>query len=462
MLFLPGFFLFSYYYKVFMRRSRQIKAEKLKILQSAEVTRLAHDGRGVAKVDGKTVFITGALPGEEVTFHYTQRQSQFDQGQVVEIVKPSSERQTPLCIHADICGGCRLQHLTTAAQLFYKQQTLLDQLWHFGKVAPPTELLPPLAANEWGYRRKARLSVRYVNKKERLLIGFHEKQGRYVADLNVCEVLHPAVGKRLVELQTVLSQLSIYRAIPQIEVAVGDGPVVVLVLRHLEPLTLEDKRLLQTFGQEHGFTWYLQPGNASTVEPLDQPVTLHYQLPVFNLSLEFSPLDFVQINANINQQLVQLALNLLEVKSTDRVLDLFCGLGNFSLPLAQQAAELVGVEGDLQMVKRAQMNAERNQISNTHFYAADLSQDVTQTPWWRQKYNKLLLDPARTGALEIVQQMDSLGVERIVYVSCNPATFARDAAELVHKQGYELQQLGILDMFPHTHHVEAIGLFVKK
>jgi 23S rRNA (uracil1939-C5)-methyltransferase len=236
-------------------------------LYSTEVTRLAHDGRGIAKIDGKTVFITGALPKEEVTFRYTQRKSQFDQGQVEEIIKASDERIKPHCIHADICGGCRLQHLSSDAQIFYKQEILLDQLEHFGKVSAPTHLLPPLTASPWGYRRKARLSLRYVNKKERLLIGFHEKQGRYIADLSRCEVLHPAVGHRLVELANMLSQLSIYRAIPQIEVAVGDNAVV-LVLRHLEPLTELDRALLLAFGNEYEITWYLQSGNASTVVPL--------------------------------------------------------------------------------------------------------------------------------------------------------------------------------------------------
>lgn len=437
-------------------------------LYATEITRLAHDGRGIAKIEGKTVFIAGALPTEEVMFRYTQRKSQFDQGQAVEILKMSDQRITPHCVHADICGGCRLQHLSTDAQVFHKQEMLLDQLEHFGKVTAPAALLPPLTASPWGYRRKARLSARYVNKKERLLLGFHEKEGRYVADLNVCEVLHPAIGHRMVELREVLSELSVYRAIPQIEVAIGDAngsnsngnPIVVLVLRHLEPLTESDRALLLAFGNKHDIFWYLQSGNASTVVPLAEAVTLSYSLPAYNVNLEFSPLDFIQINGEMNQLMVQQALALLDLQPNDHVLDLFCGLGNFSLPIARSAGSVVGVEGDLVMVKRAQQNAERNGITNAQFYMADLSQDISTMPWAKKKYNKLLLDPARTGAWEVLQRVLSWGVTHIVYVSCNPATFARDAGELV-RQGYALQQLGVMDMFPHTHHVEAMGLFVK-
>lgn len=429
------------------------------VISTADVTRLAHDGRGIAKVDGKTVFIAGALPDEQVTFTYTQRKNQFDQGNVLDVLVPSPHRVEPKCEHANICGGCRLQHMDAESQVDSKQAILLEQLIHFGKVTPPKMLAPPLTASVWGYRRKARLSAKYVSKKERFLLGFHEKEGRYVADLTRCEVLHPAIGLHLVELREVLSQLSIDRALPQIEVAVGDDAIV-LVLRHLEPLTDADKKLLSEFGEQHKMTWYLQSGNASTVVPLNKPAVLSYALPAYNLTLTFSPLDFVQINDSINQLMVQQAMEWLDIKATDRVLDLFCGLGNFSLPLARLAEKVVGVEGDNEMVKRARHNAELNQLNNTEFYAADLSKSFSDMPWAKQRYNKILLDPARMGALEIVQQIQMWKATHILYVSCNPATFARDAGELV-KQGYKLKRLGVLDMFPHTHHVEAMGLFVK-
>jgi 23S rRNA (uracil1939-C5)-methyltransferase len=427
----------------------------------ATIISLAHDGRGIAHVNGKTVFIEGALPGEEVNFQCTQRSRQFDQGQMVEILHASPDRVEPHCLHTDVCGGCRLQHLTPEAQLRDKQQILLEQLQHFGKITPPTQLMPPMTAAIWGYRRKARMSVRYVTKKNRVLVGFHEKNGRYVADIKSCVVLHPAVGTIITDLQDLIAKLSIFRAIPQIEVAVGDHATV-LVLRHLQPIPAEDKALLLAFAKQHNIIWYVQPGNESTVAPLDKRAALTYALPAFDLIMDFEPLDFVQINAEINQKLVSRAVELLDIKPEDRVLDLFCGLGNFSLALARQAAQVVGVEGSKEMVLRAKHNATRNQISNAEFYMADLNEGLTQAPWAQQKYDKLLLDPARTGAFELVQKMAKLGASRIVYVSCNPATFARDAGELVNNQGYVLQELGVLDMFPHTKHVESIALFVKE
>lgn len=460
-LFLPKRLVVEYVIIGLFYSRKRMASHTFDTLFSAEVIRLAHDGRGVAQVNGKTVFLFGALPQEKVTFKYIRRQRQFDEGIVVEVIQANPERIQPVCIHADSCGGCRLQHLSSASQIAYKQQVLLDHLEHFGKLLPPVTLLPPLAGDTWGYRRKARLSVRYVKKKNKLLIGFHEKQGRFVADLSVCHVLDATVGQNLSALREMLEKISIREAIPQIEVAVGDNATV-LVLRHLLPLSTEDRALLQEFALQHNIVWYLQAGDPSTITPLATEVNLHYELPAFNLSLQFLPVDFVQINASINQKLVQQAIALLEIKPTDIILDLFCGLGNFSLAMARYAKHVVGVEGDIEMVKRARLNAQKQGITNIDFYAADLTQDVSKMPWWRQKYDKLLLDPARSGAWEIVQAIEQLGVEKIVYVSCNPATFARDAGELVHKHGYQLLQVGILDMFPHTQHVEAIGIFSKQ
>lgn len=423
-------------------------------------TALTHDGRGVAQVEGKTVFIEGALPNEEVLFSYTKRHGKYDEGKIVEIVTPSPDRVTPLCPHFEICGGCALQHFSSSGQIAEKQKTLLQQLKHFGNTQPEN-ILEPLTGSIWGYRRRARISVKYVIKKQKVLVGYHEKNGRYIAELTHCETLHPKVGHLITPLKEFIRTLDAYQQIPQIEVAVGDNATG-MVFRNLEPLSDKDIEKLNQFAIEHDLHIYLQPkGPDSTylIWPPDQTTDLlSYQIKKHNLELDFHPTNFIQINAEINDQMIDRALNLLELTKDDRVLDLFCGLGNFTLPIAKYCQEVVGVEGDTDLVKKAQHNAAKNNIHNAEFHKIDLNTDFSQTTWAQGSFTKILLDPPRTGALEAVQQIIKFKAKKIVYVSCNPATLARDAKELV-QAGYRLTHAGVMDMFPHTHHIEAIALF---
>jgi 23S rRNA (uracil1939-C5)-methyltransferase len=424
----------------------------------AEVSALSHEGRGVAHIDGETVFIHGALPGERVRFRYLRRRRGIGEGEVAEVLQPSPERLAPRCAHFGVCGGCSLQHLPAERQRRLKQDVLRTQLERIGRVAPD-RWLPPLTASDWGYRRKARLAVKLVPKKGGVLVGFRERGSSFVAALESCEVLDPRVGRRLRELAALIEGLSVVRQLPQIEVAIGDDAVG-LVFRHLAPLTAEDRAKLVAFGQCHGFLIYLQPGNENSVQllwPGDGELT--YRLPAFDLELAFRPTDFTQVNADLNRKMVDRAIELLDPQPSDSVLDLFCGLGNFTLPLARRAGQVVGVEGEAGLVGRARDNARRNGLDNCELHVADLAGDVRDLPWMRRHYDRMLLDPPRSGGAELIPQVAGLGVSRLVYVSCNPATLARDAGLLVHDHGYRLRAAGIMDMFPHTAHVESIAVF---
>jgi 23S rRNA (uracil1939-C5)-methyltransferase len=426
---------------------------------TTSITALSHDGRGIAHVKGKTTFIENALPGEKVAFVYTKQRGKFDEGKTVEVLEASVDRAQPACAHFGVCGGCSLQHMTSAAQLAYKQKTFLEQLQHFGKVQPK-ELLPPLTGPIWGYRRKARLGVKYVVKKNALLVGFREKNNHFLADIKQCETLHPAVGYLIEALKELIADLSVYQQLPQVEVAIDDQETA-LIFRHMVDISDDDKNKLIIFAQQHQIRMYLQPNKPNPIHllwPQDGRELLSYQLPDFDVTLQFHPSGFTQINTEINRQMVRQAVQLLGLDDKDCVLDLFCGVGNFTLPIARHCAEVIGMEGDADLIKQAQQNAQNNQISNANFYQADLTQSLPLDKI--KKCNKLLLDPPRTGALEVIQQLKALRVERIVYVSCNPATLARDAGELV-QQGYRLASAGIMDMFPHTHHVEAMAVFEK-
>jgi len=424
----------------------------------AHVEALAHDGRGVARVAGKAVFIDGALPGEDVSFNYTALHSQYDEGRIAAISQPSPERVEPRCMHFGVCGGCSLQHLDTAKQLSLKQDWLLESLARIGKVRPE-QLLDPLTGPAWGYRRKARLGVKYVYKKGKVLVGFRERASPYLADLCRCEVLHPRVGGLLEELARLVEGLSISQRVPQIEVAIGDTAVA-LSFRVLDPPSDEDKSRLIAFSRCHDLQIYLQPkGPETTARLWPEAAELSYRLPNYDLELAFRPYHFTQVNAEINQQLVDRAIALLDVQKDDRVLDLFCGLGNFTLALARRARWVTGVEGDSSLVAWAERNAERNGIANASFFSADLTGDVWERSWMQGSYNKILLDPPRSGALAMMAPIATLRAQRIVYVSCHPATLARDAGELVHRFGYRLLSAGVMDMFPHTAHVESIALF---
>ncbi len=427
----------------------------------AHIDALSHDGRGVAHIDGKAVFIHGALPGESVSFRYTRTQKKFDEGEAVEILAASPDRVEPRCPHFGLCGGCSLQHQSSDAQILSKQTALMDAFQRIGKIAPETILPPLVSSAAFGYRRKARLGVKYVPKKGKVLVGFRERGSPYVADLSVCHILHPLVGELISPLSELVESLSIKERLPQIEVAMGDTRCV-LVLRILSPLSAEDEQALLTFGRERDIAIYIQTGGPETVTPLNsQPVDLQYELPAYDLTMHFLPSDFTQVNSALNRLMVERALELLALAPNDRVLDLFCGLGNFTLPIAVKVAEAVGVEGDAGLVARARENARRNNIENSRYYTTNLYDSLQKEPWLRERFDKVLLDPPRSGAAEVLEYLPRLGAKRIVYVSCYPATLARDAGELVHKHGYRLVSAGVMDMFPHTAHVESIALFEK-
>lgn len=429
-----------------------------------DILDLSHDGRGVARRDGeggKVTFITGALPGEVVTAEPTARNRHFDEARTLEVVTASPQRVTPRCPHFGVCASCVLQHLEESQQIVAKQRVLMDNLTRIGHVTPGT-VLPPLVGDSWGYRRKGRFSVRRVEKKDKTLVGFREQDPRFVADLSQCLTVIPEIGSKVGAMATFIETLDGKRDIPQIEFIAGDDAIM-LTIRHMQPLSDADRAAWTAFGQEHGFAISLQPGGVESVQPLwPAEVPLSFKLAPWDVELAFRPLDFIQVNASLNVKMIALALELLDAGPDERVLDLFCGLGNFTLPLARTVREVVGVEGDPGLVARARENAERNGLSNAQFHAADLTQDQRQTPWMRQGFDKLLLDPPRSGAIEVLQQLPLKQFKRIVYVSCHPGSLARDAGYLVNEQGFTLVSAGAMDMFPHTAHVESIAVFEKR
>jgi 23S rRNA (uracil1939-C5)-methyltransferase len=435
-------------------------------LETGVVADLTHEAEGVIRgADihegpgaGKTVFIAGALPGERVSYRRRGFHKSHDEAELVEVLEPSPHRVTPRCAHFGVCGGCALQHLDPAAQLAAKQKELAENLQRIGNVAPET-WLPPLLGPHWNYRRRARLSSRFVIKKGRSLVGFREKQGKYVADVQRCEVLAEPVGPMVGALGDLLTGMERRESLPQIEVSLSDGEHV-LVIRVLDPLPESDLDKLRAFEKAHGLRILLQPGGLDTVAPLTPgPVDLHYRLDDFQLRLDFGPTDFVQVNGAINQAMVARAVELLEVSGTDRVLDLYCGLGNFTLPLARRAAEVVGVEGEASLINRARANAAANGIGNAQFHVADLSAAPEKAlPWMRSRYDKVLLDPPRVGAREVLSAVAHLKPRRVVYISCHTGSLARDLGVLTHELGFRLRAAGVLDMFPHTTHVESMAV----
>ncbi len=442
-----------------MARSRRRKLPPDPV--TVDIDAMSHDGRGVAHIDGKTVFIQGALPGEEISFIYTRKQRRHDEGKVHEIFKASPERVVPRCPQFGLCGGCALQHQETGAQIAHKQQALLDAFQRIGKVEPEA-LLPPLAGDSiWGYRRKARLGVKYVTKKGKVLVGFRERGSGFITDTERCYILDPKVGELITPLAEMIDGLSVRDRLPQIEVAIGDDACV-LIFRVLSPLSDDDLSRLQAFSDRWDVVPYLQEGGPETIRPLSGVGTdLSYTLPAHQLKVHFLPTDFTQVNSGLNRSMVDRALQLLNPESGDRLLDLFCGLGNFTLPLARHGKEVVGVEGDAGLVSRARDNARDNQIANVRYYTANLYESLDKEPWMLESFDKALLDPPRSGAQEVLEQLPKLGVKRILYVSCYPGTLARDAGELVNRHGYRLVSAGVMDMFPHTAHVESIALFQK-
>jgi len=445
-----------------MSRSNSVPATPFE----AVITDLSHDGRGVTRVDGKAVFVSGALLDEHVLLRLRKRHRHFDEAEVVELITRSPHRVEPRCRHFGECSGCSLQHLDADSQIATKQRVLTENFERIGKVTPQV-WLPPLTDQSWGYRRKGRLSVRNVVKKGRVLVGFREEENpRFVADIQQCEVMHPALGPKIGLLADLLNGMDAASDIPQIEFAAGDDTMA-LVFRHMQPLGASDLAALTAFGQQHDLAIYLQPGGNSSVHPLwPENPRLAFRIPsgdtqIDDVELEFQPLDFVQVNAGMNVRMMARTMELLDPQPTDRVLDLFCGLGNFTLPIARRVAEVVGVEGEHGLVERAAENAARNGIGNARFQVANLFEDQRSADWARQPWDKMLLDPPRAGADKVLEYLPHKQTRRIVYVSCHPASLARDAGILVNQHGFTLKSAGVMDMFPHTSHVESIALFER-
>jgi 23S rRNA (uracil1939-C5)-methyltransferase len=428
--------------------------------READVVDLAHDGRGIARIDGKTVFVDGALPGERVRLSVFKRRRTFDEASLVEVLKASPDRVAPACAHFGVCGGCSLQHLSPAAQVDAKQRQLLDNLERIGRVKP-RHVLEPIRGPAFGYRRRARLGVKYVHKKGRVLAGFREREKPYIAELRRCETLVERFATLPEDLAALVEGLSIRDKVPQVEVAAGDGAAA-LVFRVMEPPTAEDLERLEGFGRNQRAAIYLQTGGLDTIRPLGNASSLSYTVDDGRLTLEFGPVDFVQVNRDINIAMIGAAMKLLEPSAADRVLDLFCGLGNFTLPIALRSATAVGVEGDRTLVAKARSNAALNGIENAQFHVDNLFEPAEFGPWAADPYDLVLLDPPRAGAVAIMERMAQWAPKRVVYISCHPGSLARDAGILVESQGFQLVGAGVMDMFPHTTHVESVAVFERR
>ncbi|MGZ5039895.1 MAG: 23S rRNA (uracil(1939)-C(5))-methyltransferase RlmD [Usitatibacter sp.] len=431
-------------------------------MSEAFIESIDHEGIGVAHVDGKVTFIDGGVTGERVLFTRRRSRGNFDLGSVTQVLRESSQRVVPRCPYFGTCGGCAMQHVDASAQVAAKQRVLEDNLARLGKVKPE-QMLPAIMGPSWGYRTRARLSVHYVAKKGGVLVGFHERRSSFVADTMSCEVLPPAVSALIPELREMFTSMQLRERMPQIELAVGED-VTILVLRHLEPIPEDDAAKLRAFADRHGIQWWLQPKGPDTAHafhPLEAPA-LDYRLPEFGLSLRYRPTEFTQVNAGVNRVLVKRAVDLLDPLPGERVGDLFCGIGNFTLALATRGADVLGMEGSPALVARAAENAKLNGLEGrARFVAHDLYTDAAGALKRLGPVDKLLIDPPRDGALDICKELPADGPSRIVYVSCSPSTLARDAGVLVNVKGYRLAKAGVVNMFPHTGHVESIALFQR-
>jgi 23S rRNA (uracil1939-C5)-methyltransferase len=427
---------------------------------TGRVEDLNHEGWGVVRA-GKTVFVAGALPGETVEYRVRRRERSHDEAELLQVIEASPQRVTPGCEHFGICGGCSLQHLAPEAQRGVKDNMLREALRRIGKVEPET-WLPPLHGDAWAYRRRARLGARFVHAKGRSLVGFREKMSSYVADVKHCKVLVSPIGSLVGELSTLLTALSIPTRVPQIEVASGDN-VTVLVMRTLSPLSAADRQLMIEFAHRHGVHWLLQAGRPDQLEPLEEGTPgLWYELPDHGVRLAFEPTDFIQVNGDMNRRLIARVLAELQLDTGSRVLDLFCGLGNFTLPMARVAGGVVGIEGEAGLIERARANATANGISNARFGVANLAGEGAVERCLAlaggEKFTHVLLDPPRTGAADVLTALARLAPRRMVYVSCHPGSLARDLGILVTDHGFSLRAAGIVDMFPHTSHVESVAV----
>lgn len=437
------------------RKKRQPPAGEFE----AEIIDLDHEGRGFARINGKATFIADALPGERVKFRYVETTRDADQGQMTAVLEASPDRVDPACAHFGTCGGCSMQHLSPPKQIEFKQKQMLDALDRIGKVQPES-VMPPITGPVWGYRRRARLGVIRVPRRGGMLVGFRERDSGLIMRLDSCQTLIPGVGLKLQALAQLIESLSINTLVPQLEVAGGNH--IALVFRVLQAPSDTDRAKLAEFGEREGFEIYLQPGGLDSIAPLTPPAReLEYSPDASALQLRFEPADFIQINAEVSQKTVLQAIDWMALTAGDRVLELFCGLGNFSMPLAQAGAEVIAVEGDAGLVRRARENAQRNGLGNVRFEKADLFNTAKDVDWLQPAFDKVLLDPPRAGAREILPAVASRKPQRIVYVSCHPGTLARDAGMLVHEYGYKLTRAGVMDMFPHTSHVESMALFER-
>ena len=445
-----------------MSRGRRGASGSPPVLLDLTIESLDHEGRGIARHDGKVIFVEGALSGERVLAVSHRRKPAYEEASVHSVIHESASRVRPRCRHFGVCGGCSLQHMDIPTQVAAKQRVLEDNLARIGNVVPE-QMLPAVVGPAWGYRHRARLTVRDVIKKGGVLVGFHERRSSYVADMDSCEVLPRRMSDLLLPLRGLVAGLSIRQRLPQIELALTDDHDT-LVLRVLEPLTAEDEQKVRDFADHHQIRLFLQPKGPETAAVFHPPQAglPAYDLPEFDVRLQFSPTEFTQVNHQINRVLVRRAMRLLDPQSGDRVADLFCGLGNFTLPIACSGATVLGVEGSAALIGRANHNAAVNGLADrTTFVVADLFK-VTEAQWqdWG-RFDKLLIDPPRDGAMELVKVIGAEGPRRIVYVSCNPATLARDAAVLTAVQGYRLRAAGVVNMFPHTAHVESMALFER-
>lgn len=426
------------------------------------VESLDHEGRGIGRCEGKTIFIEGALPGERVEFESYRRKPKFEQAVMTSLLRPSAQRVAPRCSYFGLCGGCSMQHLETGAQVAAKQRVLENALWHLARVRPDV-MLSPIHGPDWGYRFRARLSVHEVPGEVGVLVGFHEKKSSYIADMKSCEVLPRALSDLLVPLRGLIGSLSVSDRIPQVEIAVGEAQTV-LVLRNLLPLSAQDVSRILAFGSTHGVDMWQQPGGPDSARPLDDTMSawLEYSLPEFGVRLRFKPTDFTQVNIQINRILMRRSMQLLDPRPGERIADLFCGLGNFSLPIAARGASVVGVEGVASLVQRAAENAALNGLEKrSTFQVSNLFDATPQSLARLGKLDKMLIDPPREGAIAVCKALGNDAPRRLVYVSCNPATLARDTAVLVHEKGYRLRSAGIANMFPQTSHVESVALFER-
>lgn len=426
----------------------------------AVVESLDHEGRGIARCEGKAIFIEGALPGERVEFSSYRKKPTFEQATLSALLKTSPMRVAPRCEFFGVCGGCSMQHMESGAQVAVKQRVLENALWHIARLKPEL-VLPALYGPAWHYRYRARLGVH--SSSTGVLVGFHEKKSSYIADISSCAVLPPAISALIQPLRELIAGLTIADRVQQIEVAVGEASTV-LVLRNQMPLGRGDEARILAFGDQFGVSMWLQPGGADTAHPLrkgDQD-WLHYSLPEFGVSVRFRPTDFTQVNTEINRILMRKAMSLLDPQPGERIADLFCGLGNFSLPIAARGATVVGVEGSAAMVKRAAENAQQNGLAaRSQFKVSNLFEATAQSIAALGRLEKMLIDPPREGAMAVCRALGDKAPRRIVYVSCNPATLARDAAILVNEKGYRLRAAGVANMFPQTSHVESIALFER-